>query len=143
MRSAAAGDAVASNASTTITSRPISRRTGAQNGFMAPANLCESPHRIHGNGVYGMRMARVNITIPDAVLERARSAGLNVSRVATLAVSEELDRLARIAALDGYLRDLERDLGPVGADEETAAREWADRAFGDVAPPASPAPHAS
>jgi len=44
-------------------------------------------------------MARVNVTIPDEVLARARNARLNVSRVATSALSE-LDRRARIAALD-------------------------------------------
>ena len=60
-----------------------------------------------------MRMARVNVTIPDDVLQRARTAGLNVSRVATSALSEELDRRSKIAALDDYLRELDVALGPV------------------------------
>ena len=84
-----------------------------------------------------MRMARVNITIPDDVLERARAAGLNVSRVAAEALSEELDRRAKIAALDDYLRELDIALGPIAADVESAAREWADRAFGDIVQPSA------
>jgi hypothetical protein len=86
-----------------------------------------------------MRMARVNVTIPDDVLARARGAGLNVSRVATLALSEELDRRAKIEALDEYLRELDVVLGPVSPEDEAAARGWADRAFGDAASPARPA----
>jgi hypothetical protein len=85
--------------------------------------------------VYGMRMTRVNITIPDDVLARARNAGLNVSRIAAAALSEELDRRARIDALDDYLRELDAALGPVSAGEAAAAREWADRAFGERASP--------
>jgi len=80
-------------------------------------------------------MARVNVTIPDAVLERARAAGLNVSRVAAAALSEELDRRAKIAALDDYLRELDAELGPIAPDDEAAAREWGDRAFGEIAGP--------
>lgn len=86
-----------------------------------------------------MRMARVNITIPDDVLEGARSAGLNVSRVATAALSEELDRRVKIAELDSYLRELDATLGPVSAEDSAAARAWADRAFGDAASPAAAA----
>jgi post-segregation antitoxin (ccd killing protein) len=74
-----------------------------------------------------MRMARVNITVPDELLSRARSAGLNVSRLAASAVAEELDRLAKIAELDAYLAELDAELGPLGDQELTAAREWADQ----------------
>ncbi len=88
-----------------------------------------------------MRMARVNVTIPDDVLARARGAGLNVSRVATSALSEELDRRAKIEALDEYLRELDSVLGPVSPEDEAAARGWADGAFGDAASPARPAVH--
>jgi post-segregation antitoxin CcdA len=84
-----------------------------------------------------MRMARVNITIPDELLEGARAAGLNVSRVTASALSEELDRRAKTAALDGYLRELDVALGPVSAEDEAAARDWADRAFDAGALPAS------
>jgi hypothetical protein len=81
-----------------------------------------------------MRMARVNITVPDEVLRRARDAGLNVSRVAATALVEELDRRAKLRALDDYLRELELEFGPVSADDEAAAREWGAHAFGDDAP---------
>ncbi|WP_210414916.1 type II toxin-antitoxin system CcdA family antitoxin [Microlunatus elymi] len=77
-------------------------------------------------------MSRVNITVPDEVLGRARAAGLNVSQLATAALAEELDRRAKIAELDRYLRDLDAELGPIPADDEDAARAWADAAFGDA-----------
>ncbi|MGI8411125.1 MAG: type II toxin-antitoxin system CcdA family antitoxin [Solirubrobacteraceae bacterium] len=76
-------------------------------------------------------MARVNITVSDDLLERSRAAGLNVSRVSSDALSEELDRRERIGALDRYLRALDVELGPVPTDEQAAAREWADRALGE------------
>ncbi len=77
-------------------------------------------------------MARVNITVPDDLLERSKAAGLNVSRVSSDALSEELDRRERIVALDRYLRALDVEMGPVPSEEQAAAREWADRALGDA-----------
>ena len=76
-----------------------------------------------------MRMARVNITIPDELLDQARTAGLNVSRLAAAALAEELDRLAKLAELDAYLGELDAELGPVPQHELRAAREWADAAL--------------
>jgi predicted transcriptional regulator len=81
-----------------------------------------------------MRMARVNITVPDEIVARARTAGLNVSRVATAALREELDRRDKIAALDAYLAALEAELGQVPPDEEAAARAWVDGVLGPAAP---------
>ena len=78
------------------------------------------------NSVYIMRMARVNITLPDDLLSQARAAGLNVSRLAAAALAEELDRRAKIDELDAYLADLDNELGPVPQHELRAAREWAD-----------------
>ncbi len=72
-------------------------------------------------------MSRVNITVPDDVAAQAREAGLNVSRVATTALIEELDRRAKIDALDTYLAKLEAELGPIGPEEAAAATTWADR----------------
>lgn len=77
-------------------------------------------------GVYSMRMARVNITISDELLEHARAAGLNVSRLAAAALAEELDRLAKIAALDAYLAQTDAELGPVPDSELREAADWAD-----------------
>jgi hypothetical protein len=88
-------------------------------------------------GVYLMRMARVNITVPDDVITQARAAGLNVSRVATAALVDELDRLAKIAALDTYLAELEVTLGPATANEVEDAQRWADRI---LTRPTAPAP---
>jgi post-segregation antitoxin (ccd killing protein) len=76
--------------------------------------------------VYSMRMARVNITISDELLEHARAAGLNVSRLAAAALAEELDRLAKIAALDAYLAEMDAELGPVPDAELQEAAAWAD-----------------
>lgn len=74
-----------------------------------------------------MRMARVNITVPDDLLAQARAAGLNVSRLAAAAVAEELDRRAKIDALDAYLAELDATLGPVPEAEREAAAAWAER----------------
>lgn len=73
-----------------------------------------------------MRMTRVNITVPDEVVAQAKAAGLNVSRLATAALVDELDRRNKIGALDAYLAELERELGPVPPDERAAAAAWAD-----------------
>jgi predicted transcriptional regulator len=71
-------------------------------------------------------MARVNITVPDELLEHARAAGLNVSRFAAAALAEELDRRAKIAALDAYLAETEAEFGPVPDNELQEAADWAD-----------------
>lgn len=77
-----------------------------------------------------MRMARVNITVPEDVIERARAAGLNVSRLASAALVEELDRLAKIAMLDAHLERLAEELGPIPADEAAEATDWVDAVLG-------------
>lgn len=76
-----------------------------------------------------MCMGRVNITVPDDIITQARAAGLNVSRLATAALIEELDRRSKIEALDAYLAELERELGPIPADEQAAATVWVDQAI--------------
>ena len=79
--------------------------------------------------MYGMRMARVNITVPDELLDRSRAAGLNVSRTAAKALAEELDRRAKLAELDRYLHELDTELGPLSEAERDEARTWADGIF--------------
>ncbi|HEY3734083.1 MAG TPA: type II toxin-antitoxin system CcdA family antitoxin [Streptosporangiaceae bacterium] len=79
-------------------------------------------------------MARVNITIPDELLGQARSAGLNVSRIAAMALADEIDRQAKIRELDAYLADLDAELGPVPQHEVRAAREWADAVLPHAGP---------
>jgi len=86
-----------------------------------------------------MRMARVNITIPDALLKQAREANLNVSQLAAAALADELEQRSKRAALGAYLAELDVDLGPISADEAAEAKAWADRVFGP-APAAIDAP---
>jgi post-segregation antitoxin (ccd killing protein) len=104
--------------------RPAAGSTGARARSAPPAAVVPPPRKI---SVYVMRMARVNITVPDDLLERSRAAGLNVSRTAAQALAEELDRRAKIAELDRYLQELHAELGPLSDDEREAARKWADR----------------
>jgi post-segregation antitoxin (ccd killing protein) len=77
-----------------------------------------------------MRMARVNITMPDDLYDQAKRAGLNVSQVAQHAIASELTRLAKTAELDGYLAELDAELGPITEAERADAAAWADRALG-------------
>ena len=70
-------------------------------------------------------MAKVEVSVPDELLARAQAARLDVSELASAAVAEELDRLAKIAELDAYLADLDRTLGPPSEQEVEDAREWA------------------
>jgi Post-segregation antitoxin CcdA len=74
-----------------------------------------------------MRMTRVNITVPDEVAKLARAAGLNISRVATEALVAEIERRAKVRALDDYLDRLEGELGPISSEEQAEASRWADR----------------
>jgi hypothetical protein len=80
--------------------------------------------------VYHMRMARVNITVPDGLYDEAKLAGLNVSQVAQRAIASELGRLAKIAELDAYLGELETKFGPISDAERADAAAWADKALG-------------
>jgi hypothetical protein len=50
--------------------------------------------------------------------------------VAQEALAAELARLAKIAALDAYLADLEAELGPTTERERADAQAWADHALG-------------
>jgi hypothetical protein len=81
-----------------------------------------------------MCMARVNITVPDDLYEQAKRAGLNVSRVAQGALSDELARMAKLAELDAYLGELESELGPTSETERFEARAWADEVLGPSRP---------
>lgn len=81
-------------------------------------------------GVYGMRMARVNISLPDELYRRAKEAGLNVSKLTRDAIVDELERLAKVAAVDEYLAQMEAELGPISAEEQARADAWLRRAMG-------------
>ena len=79
-----------------------------------------------------MRMARVNISIPDQMLVHAKGAGLNISQLAARAITEELNRRSKLARLDAYLAELDAELGPADPQKAVEAEEWADRVFGPV-----------
>lgn len=81
--------------------------------------------RVPCNSVYVVCMGRVNITVPDELLDQAKAAGLNVSRFAAGALAEELERRAKVVELDAYLADLDVEFGSIPQQEVVAAREWA------------------
>ena len=72
-------------------------------------------------------MARVNVSIPDEVIERARAAKLNVSALATSALEEALERQVKIEMAKDYLAELEAELGPISESERAVAVAILDR----------------
>jgi post-segregation antitoxin (ccd killing protein) len=76
-----------------------------------------------------MRMARVNISIPEELHRQAKEAGLNISKLARDAIAAEL-RAAKIAAFDEYLGELEAEFGSPTEEQLAEARAWADEVFG-------------
>lgn len=82
--------------------------------------------------VYGVRMARTNVTIPDAIIEAARARGLNVSAVATAALLHEVERLAKADQARAELDALDAELGPVDPDVTADAQRWAADLAGPV-----------
>lgn len=80
-----------------------------------------------------MRMARVNITLPDDLVNRAKEAKLNISASAAKGLTAELERLDKIRELEKYLAELEAELGPPSAEELAEGEAWAERVFGPVA----------
>lgn len=83
-----------------------------------------------------MRMTRINITVPDEVVARARAAGSNVSQATASALTAELDRRAKVAELDAYLAGSAIEDGPVYAADREVAERWAgqlDEATGSAA----------
>ena len=83
-----------------------------------------------GTPEYFVHMARVKITVPDGLLNRAQGAGLSISQLAARALSDELSRRSKLAAFDVYLADLRAKLGSPSAEEEVEADEWAHRVLG-------------
>ena len=79
--------------------------------------------------MYTMRMARVNVYLPDELAREARAAGLNISRVAQEALSDtlatsETDRW--LDRLEGLPRaDIPHGQGIAAIDEARA--EFGDR----------------
>lgn len=81
-----------------------------------------------------MRMARVNITVPDDVLTRARDHGLNVSGLATAALRNELERLDKVAGFERMMAEIDAEMGPRDPQEIEDARRWAEDVYGSEEP---------
>jgi hypothetical protein len=77
-----------------------------------------------------MRMARVNISLPDQLVNHAKGAGLNISQLAARAISDELNRRSKLAEFDAYLVEMQAEFGPVDPQKMAEAEEWADRVVG-------------
>jgi len=75
-------------------------------------------------------MARVNISLPDELHRRAKDAGLNISKLTRDAIIQELERLAKTAALDEYLAELEAELGPISPEDQARADALLRRMMG-------------
>lgn len=72
-------------------------------------------------------MSRVNISLPDELYRRAKEAGVNISKLTQQALVDELSRLAKIAAVDQYLAELEAEQGPLDPGELAKALAKVDR----------------
>lgn len=72
-----------------------------------------------------MRMARVNVYLPDKLFKRAKHAKLSVSELSQRAIREELLRRERMQALEEFVGALEDEQGPATPDESAAAETWA------------------
>lgn len=68
--------------------------------------------------------------MPDDLYSQAKEAQLNISQLAQKAVAAEVARLAKVAALDRYLAELDADHGPTSEIERADAKEWADQVLG-------------
>ena len=66
-------------------------------------------------GVYDMRMARVNVYLPDELAAAAKEAGLNVSGLTQDALRSALS----LGQMKEWIDEI-ADLSPTGVDHETA-----------------------
>ncbi len=80
-----------------------------------------------------MRMARVNITVPDDLVAEAKDRGWNISRMTMEALRAEVDKQRKIDELGRYLDELDEKLGPATPEELAAAEAWGNRVLGPEA----------
>jgi post-segregation antitoxin (ccd killing protein) len=73
-----------------------------------------------------MRMGRMNISMSDELIAKAKELGLNVSRLAAAAVALEVRKAEKTAYIDRYLAELEDEQGPIPEHEMRDAQVWAD-----------------
>jgi post-segregation antitoxin (ccd killing protein) len=71
-------------------------------------------------------MPRVNVYLPEALHRRAKKARLNLSEVCQAAIEVELQRRARLRALERFVEQLEDRFGPATAEEVADAERWVD-----------------
>jgi post-segregation antitoxin (ccd killing protein) len=77
-----------------------------------------------------MRMARVNVYLPDELHQRAKRARLSVSELCQRAVQEELLRRERLRALERFNEELVERQGPAEPAEIARAEAWVDEVLG-------------
>lgn len=90
----------------------------------------DAPEPVDRRCVYGMRMARVNVYLPDDLAAQAKEARLNVSAITQDAIRSTL----AASATDNWLAGLTA-LDRTGIDHDTAARSVAeskDELWGDA-----------
>jgi post-segregation antitoxin (ccd killing protein) len=73
-----------------------------------------------------MRMGRMNISMSDDLVAKAKALGLNVSRLAAAAVALEVRKSEKNAYIDRYLAELEAEQGPIPEHEMRDAQAWVD-----------------
>lgn len=73
-----------------------------------------------------MRMARMNVYLPDDLHRAAKRQGLNVSELCQEAIAAELRRRERLAELEAHLTELDDQFGPATAEEVAEAEAWVD-----------------
>lgn len=73
-----------------------------------------------------MRMARVNVYLPDDLLASAKEADLPVSELTQAAVREALARRDRLEALERFIGGLAETQGQATEDEISEAEAWAE-----------------
>lgn len=74
--------------------------------------------------MYIVCMSRVNVTIPDQVIDAARERGINVSAIAAAALEAELARLDSVERMRADLDELDVEVGSVSPEEAVAAADW-------------------
>lgn len=72
-------------------------------------------------------MGRLQVYLPDELQREMRSRGLSASRLLQDALQREIRHAELEKAVDRYLRQLDKQLGPVTDAEKADAEAWADR----------------
>mgnify|MGYP001131453018 CR=1 FL=1 len=77
-----------------------------------------------GSDAHVVRMARVNITVPDDLLASARGHGLNISEITRLGLETQLRRIENADGLAQLQAEMEADLGPPSPEDLAEAEAW-------------------